>query len=82
MDTPGFSSIELSGMEKEDLGGSSRNSEWEPRCRFTGCAHINEPDCGVKEALLRGEISKAGMKITAAVCGTEGQKKILNARKH
>ena len=33
--------------------------KWEPQCRFTGCAHINEPDCGVKEALLQGEISKS-----------------------
>ena len=60
VDTPGFSSIELSGMEKEDLGRFFPEfAEWEPRCRFTGCAHINEPDCGVKEALLRGEISES-----------------------
>ena len=47
-------------MEKEELGDYFPEfRKWEPQCRFTGCAHINEPDCGVKEALLQGEISKS-----------------------
>ena len=32
--------------------------EYEPYCRFQGCSHINEPDCGVKEALSDGKISQ------------------------
>ena len=60
VDTPGFSSIELYDMEKEELGDFFPEfRKWEPQCRFTGCAHINEPDCGVKEALRRGEISES-----------------------
>ena len=31
--------------------------EYEPYCRFKGCSHISEPDCGVKEALAEGKIS-------------------------
>jgi ribosome biogenesis GTPase len=27
------------------------------KCRFVGCAHINEPDCSVKQALDEGKIS-------------------------
>ncbi|HJC56807.1 MAG TPA: ribosome small subunit-dependent GTPase A [Candidatus Eisenbergiella intestinipullorum] len=60
VDTPGFSSIELFGMEKEELDRYFPEFvKWEPQCRFTGCAHISEPGCGVKAALERGEISES-----------------------
>lgn len=58
MDTPGFTSLRLPQMEKEEL------KEYYPEflryrdeCRFLGCAHISEPDCRVKEALEQGKIS-------------------------
>lgn len=58
VDTPGFSSIELYGMEKEELQDYFPDfAPWEPECRFAGCAHVKERDCGVKRALERGEIS-------------------------
>jgi ribosome biogenesis GTPase len=57
MDTPGFSSLYIPGMEKEDLGRCYPEfAECEPLCRFQGCAHINEPDCGVKQAFAEGKI--------------------------
>lgn len=60
VDTPGFSSIELYGMEKEELQDYFPEfADWEPECRFTGCAHVKERDCGVKTALERGEISRS-----------------------
>lgn len=58
MDTPGFSSVFLPEIKKEELGRYF--PEFEPyanACRFLGCAHRKEPDCAVKEALDRGEIS-------------------------
>lgn len=58
MDTPGFSSLQLFDMEKEDLKDfypEFRN--YEGGCRFRGCAHISEPDCRVKAALAEGKIS-------------------------
>jgi ribosome biogenesis GTPase len=58
MDTPGFTSLQLPPMEKEELAGWY--PEFEPYrdgCRFQGCTHIHEPDCRVMEALERGEIS-------------------------
>ena len=57
-DTPGFSSIYLPEMEKEELGiYFPESAEYEPFCRFQGCAHIHEPGCGVKEALEEKKIS-------------------------
>lgn len=57
-DTPGFSSIYLPEMEKEELGiYFPEIAEYEPFCRFQGCAHIHEPGCGVKEALEEKKIS-------------------------
>lgn len=59
MDTPGFSSMNVPGMEKEDLWRCYPEFvEHEPKCRFIGCSHIGEPDCGVKQAVEEGLISK------------------------
>ena len=59
LDTPGFSSLDLSAPDPEDL------KEWypeflpfEPDCRFQGCMHLKEPDCGVKDAVGKGLIAK------------------------
>ena len=58
MDTPGFSSMDVPGFEKEDLWTCYPEFvRHEPYCRFIGCSHINEPDCGVKAAIEDGEIS-------------------------
>ncbi|MBQ7954268.1 MAG: ribosome small subunit-dependent GTPase A [Lachnospiraceae bacterium] len=59
MDTPGFSSLSLFDMEKEDLQGYYPEfAEHEKNCRFGGCSHISEPICGIKDALAEGKISK------------------------
>ena len=59
MDTPGFTSLSISDIEKEELGlYYPEFRRFEPDCRFRGCAHMDEPDCGVKEAVERGEISR------------------------
>ena len=59
MDTPGFSSLMLPGMEKEDLQNYFPDfTPFEPFCRFQGCLHDKEPDCGIKEALAEGKISE------------------------
>lgn len=59
IDTPGFSSLEAPELEKEALGSYyAEFAKYEPGCRFSGCAHVNEPDCAVKEAVQNGSISK------------------------
>lgn len=59
MDTPGFSSLYLEGLEKDELKEFFPEfKEYASQCRFLGCMHLNEPDCKVKEALEKDEISK------------------------
>lgn len=59
MDTPGFTSLSLGEMEKEELQGYYPEfAEYEQNCRFGGCSHISEPVCGVKDALENGKISQ------------------------
>ncbi len=59
-DTPGFGSLFIPGMTKEKLEDCFPEfSLYTNECRFVGCAHINEPDCMVKEALEEGKISKS-----------------------
>lgn len=58
MDTPGFTSLRLFDMEKEELREYYPEfAAYEKYCRFAGCAHMSEPGCGVKEALADGKVS-------------------------
>ncbi len=58
-DTPGFSSLELRGMKKEEVREFFPEFEpFEPQCRFQGCMHMHEPDCAVKKAVEEGHISR------------------------
>lgn len=58
-DTPGFSSLYISPMEKEDLKNYFHEfTQYEEDCRFGDCMHINEPGCAVRNALSNGAISK------------------------
>ena len=60
-DTAGFSALDMERIhpiDKERLEDCFR--EFQPfygQCRFTGCAHIHEPDCAVKTAVEAGEIA-------------------------
>ena len=58
-DTPGFSSLYVTDMEKEELKSYFPEfAPFEDECKFSGCVHVNEPVCGVKEALKEGKISQ------------------------
>jgi len=60
-DTPGFSAFETGHLaEKEDI--QHLFIEYEPyfgKCRYTDCAHINEPECTVLEAIKVGKLQKS-----------------------
>lgn len=58
-DTPGFTSLAVWDMEKEELKDYFREfGKYEGQCRFQGCTHTHEPGCRVKEALDEGKISR------------------------
>lgn len=57
-DTPGFSSLYVNDIEKNELRYYFREFEvYNDTCRFLGCIHVNEPDCSVKRAIEEGLIS-------------------------
>ena len=59
LDTPGFSSLGLFDLEKEELAEYYPEfAEYERYCRFGGCSHITEPVCGVKDAVTEGRVSQ------------------------
>jgi ribosome biogenesis GTPase len=59
VDTPGFSNIDISFIEKDQLQYCFPEfKDYILNCRFTGCVHHKEPDCAVKRAVEEKAISK------------------------
>lgn len=62
-DTPGFSSLEFTHIEKEELRDYFVEMERiAPSCKFRGCLHTKEPGCAVKEQVETGEILQSRYK--------------------
>ncbi len=58
-DTPGFSSLEFTDIEEEELGYTFPDiREKSSSCKFRGCLHLKEPKCAVKQAVEDGEIKQ------------------------
>lgn len=58
VDSPGFSTLNMPEISKMHL--SELFPEFLPyleRCKFNGCLHKSEPECGVKQGVEAGEIS-------------------------
>lgn len=56
-DTPGFSSLFLPEMKREELQDYFPEfAVYKRNCRFSSCLHDKEPDCAVKEALREQDI--------------------------
>ncbi|WP_102400627.1 ribosome small subunit-dependent GTPase A [Haloimpatiens massiliensis] len=59
VDTPGFSSLDISFIKKEELKYCFPEFEkYNHQCKFSNCMHYKEPACAVKEAVEKGEISR------------------------
>lgn len=58
LDTPGFSSFEVSGIKADEIQNYfPEMKNISDKCRFKGCSHTKEPDCAVKAAVEKGEIA-------------------------
>lgn len=78
LDTPGFTSLDYDVVEDKDLRFYFNEfTEYEGKCRFNGCVHVNEPDCAVKAAVTEGKISELRYKIY-----TDMYNELKNKRKY
>lgn len=58
-DAPGFSVLNLSGVNRGELAGLLPDLErYAVNCRFTDCLHYQEPGCAVREAVTAGTIAR------------------------
>lgn len=60
-DTPGFTSLKVSDIEKEDLKQYFIEfRQYEGKCKFSNkCLHEKEPDCKIKQALEEEKINES-----------------------
>jgi ribosome biogenesis GTPase / thiamine phosphate phosphatase len=59
VDTPGFSSLEIDFISKEELQYCFPEFEdYLNSCKYTGCLHYKEPQCSVKNAVQKNMINK------------------------
>ena len=60
VDTPGFSSFELEGIDEYDLKNYYPEIvKYDEGCKFLDCLHNKEPNCAIKEAVSNNLISQA-----------------------
>ena len=59
VDTPGFSTLDVTFIEKENLKYCFPDfEEFNDSCKYRGCIHHKEPGCAVKEAVEEGKINR------------------------
>jgi ribosome biogenesis GTPase len=57
IDSPGVREFQLDDLtDKEILSGFREFKPFIGQCKFRNCAHINEPNCAIKQAVESGEI--------------------------
>lgn len=59
VDSPGFSNIDISFIDKDELRYCFPEfEEYNHNCKFRGCLHNKEPQCAVKAAVEEGKINE------------------------
>ena len=60
IDTPGIRGFGLVEIEKNEIGNYFLEFfKLKGECKFHNCIHLNEPNCAVKEAFVKDEISES-----------------------
>lgn len=60
IDAPGFSTFDIYEIESNELQKYFVEfKEYIPECRYIGCNHIKEDECGIKNALEQNKISNS-----------------------
>ncbi len=63
IDTPGFSSFELSNIKAEELANLFIEfREKMKNCKYKDCRHVLEEECGIRQAVFNGEVSDSRFK--------------------
>ena len=58
VDTPGLRDIGLWGLEPDEVADAFPEfAEFALECRFDNCRHLEEPSCGVKDAIEKGKLA-------------------------
>ncbi|MEO7335698.1 MAG: ribosome small subunit-dependent GTPase A [Caldimonas sp.] len=64
LDSPGFQEFGLRQIDAQQLPNLMPDIREHARaCRFYNCTHLHEPNCGVRDAVDRGEISESRYRI-------------------
>ncbi len=58
-DTPGFSSLDFTHIQPQNLAICVPDFlPYVGKCKFNDCLHVHEPECAIKEAVEKGEVSR------------------------
>jgi len=63
IDSPGFQEFGLRQIDARQLAGLMPDLRRHAECRFYNCTHLQEPGCGVRAAVERGEIAESRYRI-------------------
>jgi ribosome biogenesis GTPase len=76
IDSPGFQEFGLRQIDVQQLTALMPDlRDHATLCRFYNCTHLHEPDCGVRAALERGEISASRYRIYREIYEELSQKR-------
>lgn len=76
VDTPGFSSLDTSFINKEEVQDCFPEfNDYLGQCKFNSCLHYKEPSCGIKKEVEKGNINSKRYDFYVKIIEEVSQKK-------